>query len=213
MRVVDYKSSKQGLDLGEVYHGLALQTFTYLDVALTHSKRWLGEQAEPAGVLYFHMHNPMLKMTKLLSAEELEEELAKSFKMNGLVVEDPDVIQAMDDRIDGYSNVIPVRLNKNGSVSKGSSKTVEKDDMETIRKFVRKKHQGAGNGILDGQTEVSPYRLKDDTPCQFCNFRAVCQFDPSDPEQSYRKLPVLNPDQAVEKIRKELSADDTGKTE
>ncbi|ALS76670.1 helicase-exonuclease AddAB subunit AddB [Planococcus rifietoensis] len=213
LRVVDYKSSKQGLDLGEVYHGLALQTFTYLDVALTHSKRWLGEQAEPAGVLYFHMHNPMLKMTKLLTAEELEEELAKSFKMNGLVVEDPEVIQAMDAQIDGYSNVIPVRLNKNGSVSKGSSKTVEKDDMETIRKFVRKKHQGAGNGILDGNTAVSPYRLKDDTPCQFCNFRAVCQFDPSDPEQSYRKLPVLSSDQAVEKIRKELSADDTGKTE
>ncbi len=85
--------------------------------------------------------------------------------------------------------------------------------METIRKFVRKKHQGAGNGILDGNTAVSPYRLKDDTPCQFCNFRAVCQFDPSDPEQSYRKLPVLSSDQAVEKIRKELSADDTGKTE
>ncbi|MFP3360744.1 PD-(D/E)XK nuclease family protein, partial [Planococcus sp. SIMBA_143] len=86
-------------------HGLALQTFTYVDVALTHSKRWLGEQAEPAGVLYFQMHNPMLKMTKLLTAEELEEELAKSCKMNGLVVEDPEVIQAMDDQIDGYSTV------------------------------------------------------------------------------------------------------------
>ncbi len=213
LRVVDYKSSKQNLDLGELYHGLALQTFTYLDVALTHSKRWMGEQAEPAGVLYFHMHNPMLKMTKLLTAEELEEELAKSFKMNGLVVEDPEIIQAMDSGIDGYSNIIPVRLNKNGSVSKGSSKTVEKDDMEAIRKYVRKKHEGAGNGILDGHTAVSPYRLKDDIPCQFCNFRSVCQFDPSDPDQTYRKLPVLTTDQAVEKIRKELNADDPSKTE
>lgn len=213
LRIVDYKSSKQGLDLGEVYHGLALQTFTYLDVALTHSQRWLGQQAEPAGVLYFHMHNPMLKLTKLLTAEELEEELSKSFKMNGLVVEDPEIIQAMDSGIDGYSNVIPVRINKNGSVSKGSSKTVGKDDMETIRQYVRKQHETAGNGILDGNTAVKPYRLKDHTPCQFCNFRAVCQFDPSDPDQTYRKLPVLSSEQAVEKIRKELSADDPGKTE
>lgn len=213
LRVVDYKSSKQGLDLSNVYHGLSLQTFTYLDVALTHSDRWLGEEAEPAGVLYFHMHNPMLKLTKLMTAEELEEEMAKSFKMNGLVVEDPEVIQAMDDGIDGYSNVIPVRLNKSGSVSASQSKTVVKEDMQTIRRFVRSKHQHAGNGILEGNTSITPYKVKEETPCQFCSYRSVCQFDPADPEQSYRKLPALSPDKAVELIRKETADDDPEKTE
>ncbi|MDQ0429039.1 ATP-dependent helicase/nuclease subunit B [Planomicrobium stackebrandtii] len=213
LRVVDYKSSKQGLDLSNVYHGLSLQTFTYLDVALTHSDRWLGKRAEPAGVLYFHMHNPMLKLTKLMTAEELEEEMAKSFKMNGLVVEDPEVIQAMDDGIEGYSNVIPVRLNKSGTVSASQSKTVVKEDMQAIRRFVRGKHQHAGNGILEGNTSITPYKVKEDTPCQFCSYRSVCQFDPADPEQSYRKLPALSPDKAVELIRKEAADDDTEKTE
>ena len=213
IRVVDYKSSKQGLDLGEVYHGIALQTFTYLDVALTHSDRWLGQQAEPAGVLYFHMHNPMLKLTKLMTEEELEEEMAKSFKMNGLVVEDPEVIQAMDEGIDGYSNVIPVRLNKSGTVSASQSKTVVKEDMQAIRQFVRGKHQNAGNGILDGNTSITPYKVKEDTPCQFCSYRSVCQFDPADPAQTYRKLPALSPDKAVELIRKETDQDDTEETD
>ncbi|MGI2327448.1 helicase-exonuclease AddAB subunit AddB [Planococcus sp. YIM B11945] len=212
IRIVDYKSSKQGLDLSDVYHGLALQTFTYLDVALTHSDRWLGEQAEPAGVLYFHMHNPMLKLTKLMTAEELEDEVAKSFKMNGLVVEDPDVIHAMDEEIDGYSNIIPVRLNKNGSISKSQSKTVLKEDMESIRRFVRNKHQAAGNGILDGDTRIIPYKVKEDTPCQFCSYRSICQFDPADPDQSFRKLPALPADKAVELIRKEAASDDSDKT-
>lgn len=213
IRVVDYKSSKQGLDLSDVYHGLSLQTFTYLDVALTHSERWLGQQAEPAGVLYFHMHNPMLKSTKLMTAEELEEEMAKSFKMNGLVVEDPEVIYAMDEEIEGFSNVIPVRMNKKGEISKSQSKTVNKEDMETIRHFVRNKHQKAGNGILDGDTQITPYKVKDDTPCQFCSYRSICQFDPADPEQSYRKLPALSSDKAVELIRKEMTSDDSDKTE
>ena len=213
IRIVDYKSSKQGLELSDVYHGLSLQTFTYLDVALTHSERWLGEQAEPAGVLYFHMHNPMLKSTKLMTAEELEEEMAKSFKMNGLVVEDPDLVRAMDEGIEGYSNIIPVRMNKKGEISKSQSKTVQKDDMETIRKFVRNKHQTAGNRILEGDTQITPYKVKEDTPCQFCSYRSICQFDPTDPEQTYQKLPALSSDKAVELIRKELKADDSSKTD
>ncbi|WKA49980.1 helicase-exonuclease AddAB subunit AddB [Planococcus liqunii] len=213
IRIVDYKSSKQGLDLGEVYHGLSLQTFTYLDVALSNSDRWLGTQAEPAGVLYFHMHNPMLKLTKLMTAEEIEEEVAKSFKMNGLIVEDPEVVRAMDSDIEGYSNVIPVRMNKKGEISTSQSRTVQKGDMEMIRHFVRNKHQKAGNGILDGDTEITPYKVKEDTPCQFCSYRSICQFDPSDPEQTYRKLPDLSADKAIELIRKETADDDSDKTD
>ncbi|MDN7244426.1 helicase-exonuclease AddAB subunit AddB [Planococcus shenhongbingii] len=213
IRIVDYKSSKQGLDLGDVYHGLSLQTFTYLDVALTHSERWLGTQAEPAGVLYFHMHNPMLKLSKLMTADEIEEEVAKSFKMNGLIVEDPDVIYAMDSEIEGFSNVIPVRMNKKGEISKSQSKTVQREDMEMIRHFVRNKHQKAGNGILDGDTQITPYKVKEDTPCQFCSYRSICQFDPSDPDQSYRKLPDLSSEKAIELIRKETASDDSDKTD
>ncbi|MFD1862234.1 helicase-exonuclease AddAB subunit AddB [Planococcus chinensis] len=213
LRIIDYKSSKQGLELGDVYHGLALQTFTYLDVALDNAERWLEREAEPAGVLYFHMHNPMLKLTKLMTAEEVEEEVAKSFKMNGLLVEDPDVIRAMDSGIDGYSNVVPVRMNKSGTISASQSKTVQKEDMEAIRRFVRNKHQSAGNGILDGDTRITPYKVKEDTPCQFCSYRSICQFDPADPDQHYRKLPALSNDKAVELIRKETTDDDSEQTD
>ena len=37
LRIVDYKSSDKGLDLAEVYYGLALQMLTYLDLSITHS--------------------------------------------------------------------------------------------------------------------------------------------------------------------------------
>src|SRR5699024_8705080 len=58
LRIIDYKSSARGLNLVEVYYGIALQMLAYLDVILMHSERWLGTKAMPAGVLYFHVHNP-----------------------------------------------------------------------------------------------------------------------------------------------------------
>ncbi|AQQ53931.1 helicase-exonuclease AddAB subunit AddB [Planococcus lenghuensis] len=209
MRVLDYKMSGNGLDLNEVYRGLALQTFTYLDVALTNSGRWLGTEAEPAGVLYFHMHNPMLKQTKLLTAEELETELLKAYKMNGLIVEDPEVIRTMDGKAEGHSKIIPVYLKKDGQVSPSQSKTVELEDMQMIREFTRHKHQQAGNGILGGDTRIDPYKLKDKTPCQFCSYRPVCQFDPADPDQKYRRLPSNSPKESIDLMKEELNEDDS----
>ncbi|WP_088005680.1 helicase-exonuclease AddAB subunit AddB [Indiicoccus explosivorum] len=210
VRVVDYKMSKRGLDLNEVYRGLSLQTFTYLDVALTNAGRWLGTEAEPAGVLYFHMHNPILNQTKLLTAEEVEEALLKEYKMNGLVVEDPDVIRTMDKEIDGYSDIIPVRLSaKTGEIISSQSKTASPEDIQLIRQFTRHKHRQAGNGILEGDTRIDPYRMKDATPCQFCSYRPVCQFDPADPDQNYRRLPSHSPDESIGLMRKELEEDDT----
>ena len=61
VRVVDYKSSARSLDLTEVYYGLSLQMMTYLDVALENADEWLGFNADPAGVLYMHIHNPMIR--------------------------------------------------------------------------------------------------------------------------------------------------------
>ena len=65
LRVVDYKSSSRDLDLSEVYHGISLQLLTYLDVAM----RNIGDLVElenliarSAGVLYVHVHDPLLTL-------------------------------------------------------------------------------------------------------------------------------------------------------
>ena len=36
----------------------------------------------------------------------------------------------MDDQIEGFSKVIPVRMNKDGNVSKSSSKVIEPENMK-----------------------------------------------------------------------------------
>ncbi|MFC4409522.1 helicase-exonuclease AddAB subunit AddB [Chungangia koreensis] len=208
VRIVDYKSSSRALDLNEVYYGLSLQMLTYLDVALDNSKVWLDEEASPAGVLYVHIHNPMLKPNEELTDSRMESELLRSFKMKGYVLDDPEVVTEMDQDMEGFSSIIPVRMNKDQTLSKSQSKILSGDDMQLMRLFVRKKHQQAGNEMLEGNADVLPYRMKDKMPCQFCSYRSVCQFDPTDPASKYRPLHEQKPEEMIEKIRKEVQPDD-----
>lgn len=207
IRIVDYKSSAKSLDLNDVYYGLSLQMLTYLDVAVANATIWLGNEADPAGVLYMHVHNPMLKASQEMTDMEAEEERFKKYKMNGLLIDDVAVLNEMDTEMEGFSKVIPARVNKDGSLSKSFSKVVTAADMQTLRTFVRKKHQQAGDGMLAGDTRVLPYRMKDKTACDYCSYRSVCQFDPSDPAQHYRMLPVEPADQITERIRQEVEPD------
>ena len=204
VRIVDYKSSKKGIDLNEVYHGLSLQMLTYLDVAISNAPIWLQEEAEPAGVLYVHLHNPFIQSKKELDEGELQDAIFKSYKMNGLLIDESEVLLEMDEQINGFSKIIPVRMNKDGNVSKSSSKVVEPENMKLLQSFVRKKHEQAGNGMNAGDTRVYPYKLKEKMPCTHCSYRSVCQFDPQDPEQPVRLIKVEPPEIVTEKIREEM---------
>ncbi|NLY80044.1 MAG: helicase-exonuclease AddAB subunit AddB, partial [Lysinibacillus sp.] len=212
LRVIDYKSSSRDLDLNEVYYGLSLQLLTYLDVAVENSLLLLEERAMPAGVLYVHVQNPILKIEKELNEMQLEEERLKMFKMKGLLTEDKDAVIAMDDRLeeDGKSIIIPASITKNQEFSK-TSKVIPPESMNDLRSFVRQKHKEAGLSILSGDTSIEPYKLKSKTACDFCQFKSVCQFDPTD-GQEYRILQADKALNVVEKIRKELKVDESADT-
>jgi ATP-dependent helicase/nuclease subunit B len=180
LRVIDYKSSQTNLSLSEVYYGLSLQMLTYLDVVLTHAEQWLGIEALPAGVLYFHVHNPMLHLANALDAEAVEKALRKRFKTRGLITADADVAQRMDNELKhtaGHSELIPVALKKDGSFYSSSSVATEAQ-WQTLRKYVRTQIKQIGTSITEGHVEIAPYRIGKKAACQQCSYRAVCQFDP-----------------------------------
>ncbi|WEG11961.1 helicase-exonuclease AddAB subunit AddB [Pullulanibacillus sp. KACC 23026] len=190
LRIIDYKSGKKNLDLSEVYYGLALQMLAYLDVVLTHSMEWLGEEAEPAGVLYFHLHNPLLSFKTHPDADELEKSLLKEFKMKGLLMEEKDMLKLMDQGIEdggGLSLIAPFGFNKNGSLHK-SSTVATKEQFDQLRQYTRQVFEKVGNEIVSGTISISPYKLKDRMPCTYCDFKSLCQFDPSQPGNTARVL-------------------------
>src|SRR5690625_7071489 len=115
LRIMDYKSSENGLNLVEVYYGLDLQMLAYLDVVLAHSEQWLGIKATPAGILYFHVHNPMISTNEQMQAEDISDEILKKYKMQGLVLSNEEVVNMMGTSLEvGSSPIIPVGMKKNG---------------------------------------------------------------------------------------------------
>ncbi|WP_342512948.1 helicase-exonuclease AddAB subunit AddB [Sporosarcina sp. FSL K6-1522] len=206
VRVVDYKSSARSLDLTEVYYGLSLQMLTYLDVTLENVEDWLGMSADPAGILYMHVHNPMIRTGTELTKALLEAEIAKSYKMKGYLLENPEVVVGMDADISKSSSIVPAAFKVDGTFTK-ASKVLAADDLQMMRSYVRTRHQKAGDAMLAGDTRVFPYKLRDKMPCQYCAYQSVCQFDPTDPASEFRPYHEMDAELSLEKMRKEVDGD------
>ncbi|MEK3887431.1 helicase-exonuclease AddAB subunit AddB [Bacillus sp. FSL K6-3431] len=205
LRVIDYKSSSRGLDLNEVYHGLALQMLTYLDIIITHSAALIGVKASPAGVLYFHLHNPIIDSNKILTLDDIEKEILKKFKMKGLLVGDPDLMRLMDTSLEtGSSDIISASINKDGRLSSRSKEeAASPEDFNIIKRYVRKLYEDSGNRIVSGDVGIDPYKLQDRTPCQFCSYRSICQFDQSLENNKFRIIHPQKSSEALAKMREE----------
>ena len=121
--------------------------------------------------------------------------------MQGLVLDDLDVLKAMDKDIEDESKVIPASIKKDGEFTK-ASKVISKKDFDTLQKFVNKKFQHSGNAILAGDVTINPYKVKQKVPCTFCNFKSVCQFDETLKGNSYRHLPKLSKEVVLEEMEK-----------
>ncbi|MDP4550721.1 helicase-exonuclease AddAB subunit AddB [Alkalihalobacillus macyae] len=200
LRIIDYKSSGTSLDLSEVYFGLALQMLTYLDVVITNANVWLGRNATAAGMLYFHVHNPMLQ-TSAPGQAAIQQELFKKFKMKGLLLADKDVVSLMDQDIEAKkSDIIPAALKKDGSFYKNSS-VLSSDDFQSLRSFTRNTIQKIGTDISEGRIDIDPYKMKDRIPCTFCSYRSFCQFDQAMEDNVYKQIPVEDDETILRRMR------------
>ncbi|WP_078596816.1 helicase-exonuclease AddAB subunit AddB [Evansella clarkii] len=214
LRVIDYKSSKKDIRLTDVYYGLALQMLIYLDVIVSFSEQWLGAEASPAGVLYFHVHNPLVQSNESLTADQIEEALFKEFKMKGLLSADPEIVRMMDYEIGdsgGRSKIIPAGLKKNGEFYAGSS-VISENDYSALRNYLRNKVAEIGRSITDGVIDITPVKEKQKNACTFCSYRSLCQFDPSIETNEFRRLPKMETDEILEKMRREGGENDEGKS-
>jgi ATP-dependent helicase/nuclease subunit B len=203
LRVLDYKSSSTNIRLEEVAFGLSLQMLTYLDVLVTHASSWLGQAASPAGVLYFHVHNPVLALTNGISPVEASSKLLKRFKMKGLVSADATTVKLMDDELEtGYSELLPVALKRDGSFYSSSS-VVTNEQWDVLRHSVRTTISRIGSAIQAGEVSIEPYRMGTKTPCQYCDYKAVCQFDAQFEGNDYRKLSKPSKEEIWQQLERE----------
>lgn len=202
LRIIDYKSSKQQLSLEDVYYGLSLQMLTYLHVVLLQSEKWLGSKASPAGVLYFHVHDAMLRNADQIKEDQIEAEIFKQYKMNGLLLDDPEVAVLMDENLaSNRSDIVPVAFKKDGDFT-ARSKVQDEATFATMRSYVHMLMERAGFYIFSGKVDINPFENSSGNACRFCPFKSVCQFDPVLRENNYRRLEGLTDDEVIKRMNK-----------
>ena len=182
VRIIDYKSSVKNIDLNEVVAGLQIQLLTYLD-AVTKI-----EELIPAGVLYFNLIDPIVKSNKNMTDEEIELEIKKKFKMQGLILADVNIVRMMDKELQkGASSIIPAYIDKDENLSNTRSNAITKEQFETLQQYINHVLKQISKEILSGKIDLKPYYnvKKKKTPCQYCSYKSICNFNSNVNEYNY----------------------------
>lgn len=201
VKVIDYKSGNKQFDITALYYGLQLQLLVYLNAVTELEDKKTTKKIVPAGVFYYHIDDPIIKTESDLNKDELEKQIIKSLKMNGLVLEDVDIINKMDKDIDNYSDIIPVLITKKGTIGKRSS-VASKEQFDLLMDFVKDKTEEIGREIMKGNILIHPYKNSKDNACEYCKYSSICQFDSSMGDNEYRILNNMSKNEVWEKIDK-----------
>lgn len=183
VKIADYKSGKKEFDLQNIYNGQDIQLVLYMYAAMEkiRAERKAKQEQEkeilPAAMLYFTLDDPMIEDEDGLSEEEIDRAIFKKMRPTGLVNADRAIIEMMDAGLSGTSTVIPVSVNKDGSLSKRGCSAADTDSFRALQDFVLSRIKKAGTEIMEGRIAPDPLDSDKIDGCQYCSYRDICGFD------------------------------------
>lgn len=179
--VIDYKTNPLDLKLSDVWHGIALQLLTYQAVVLEQSAQFTKLPVTAAGVYYFGVQQPILRMTNPPPAVQTEKNAGL---LDGLTLADDKVIKLLG----GTSFLRRVEQKKDGTFTK-ASRVADERQMSLLLTWLQSKLLELAGNILAGEVSARPYRKPNgQRACSFCPYLAFCRFDLTVEGNSYRLL-------------------------
>ena len=202
VKIMDYKTGSASFDVGAFYHGRQLQLMVYMNAAVDYvGKKNPKREVIPAGVFYYCMQDPLVNKK---DAADAEEKILRKLRMEGIVNLDRESLHHLDHSGLTDSTVIPVKFNKDGSLSKYSS-VASKEDFDTMLKYADFKSRQFNAQIRSGDVAVNPVKDKNSTACDYCSFRHVCGFDERLSGYRGRVLEDLDREKALAKMRYDMA--------
>ncbi len=187
LKVVDYKTGKKSMDLRDVYYGIGLQMFIYLFALQREGRERYGMEVVPAGVLYSRARDDYVKADRDLDDKELEKEREKLLKTSGLILADPEVIEAMER---GEKRRLPVTVSSKTGEIKGSVADAEK--LGRLARRVDELIEDMAGEIRSGALTANPYlKSRVDSACLYCAYFDACRFEDGRNGESFRRLSRL----------------------
>lgn len=189
LRVVDYKSGKKAFDLAAVRMGLDIQMLLYLFTLQKAGPSYFGREIEPAGVLYLPARDDILSARRNIPPEKLQAEREKQLRRSGLLLAEPQVLQAMEHEALTEPRYLPLRVNKSGDLSGSLASAAQ---LGKLGRYVDKLLRDIAGEIRGGVIDANPCcRTEEDSPCRYCDWAPACHFqDGRDGDRLHYILPV-----------------------
>lgn len=183
VKIIDYKTGREEITIKEAEKGYRLQLMLYLKAALE-------DRMKPAGVFYFRIKEPEIDMTDKVSklkdeeertpkAEDIKKAIAKEFKLNGIMVNDPEVIRSIAGEFSGNSDIVQIKVSKDGEYESTTkeARILSDEDFEKLKDTVSDTVAKYVAELLKGSTDIHPMKTKDTTACFYCGFKGICRFN------------------------------------
>lgn len=164
VRIVDYKTGKKEFKLFDVLYGLNLQMLIYL-AALKESGKFI-----PAGILYMPSSMPVVSADRNNTQDDIKKEKLKKMKMNGMVLNDAEIIHAMEASAQG--KYIPVSISDKGRM-KGEENALTSQEMDKVFTFIKKLVSTMADELIHGNIQAQPQMLNRNS-CAWCPYGPVC---------------------------------------
>lgn len=194
VRIVDYKTGGDSVDVEHFRSGYKLQLMLYLKAATQK------QEVKPAGVFLFKIReiDADADMKNIYPGREaMEERMEDAYKLEGIVLDDMDLIDAMDTEIGGASKVLPIKyVKKNGSYSGSSGGYLfSREEFEELSAQVDQQVERICREISNGNIDIRPKKeTKKDmegnykTSCKYCSYKSICMFDTAFPGCRYERV-------------------------
>lgn len=177
IRIVDYKSSGKDFRLSDVVQGLNMQMLIYLFTLWQNGGEKYGDFT-PAGVLYYPANSPLVSVPRGATDEEIEAERQKKCTMTGIVLNNSEVIKAMDSTEIG--TYIPVKY-KGGEFT-GS--LIGLTQLEKLKEKADSILAEMADALHSGSIEAVPaFGESYQHVCDYCDYKAVCSYEENIPKR------------------------------
>ncbi len=167
IRIVDYKTGNKEFKLHEILYGINMQMLLYLRCVTENGKDYYGKNLIPSGVLYMPSAAKDIDGDKYTTHEKVLSQLDSNFRMNGLVLNDSDVLNHMD------KSGKFIKLSKKLEDGKYSDTVADFEQFNIIFKHLDDTVKSMGKELLKGNIKALPLKGVADG-CAYCPYDSVC---------------------------------------
>ena len=160
---------------------------------MMYLKASLGKgEKKPAGVFYFKVDEPLVNASdyqlETLNGK-VKQEVKKMFRLDGVLVDEPTVIENIAGEFEGASDIVPLKKNKDGIVQgSGKDKLLTVDEFHLFEEEVGAKIAELCEELTKGSAAISPGKTGEETACRYCQYQSICKFDLAFDGCEYRKV-------------------------